>query len=280
MSSVVSARLVDAARRFSNELEECRSPEQVLDKLHDTVEPRINVLGSWRVSLKSRRASREPYTVYLHRSVSPRWLDAYWREFKNRGPSFLAQHVWRNRGACFTQSELIRTLKPSPEELWIVRLNRDYGIGDVLYCATADWWFVVYWSPKPLRVSSDTRRALKLLAELASKRIEALVGPHDDEGSVLLAPREREVFRLVVSNGTAYLPTERQIAKQLKVSENTIKVHVARVKKKLGVKTLQEAAIEIVRRYIVLALALGFELAVVADHACDFYTWARAVNCG
>src|SRR5262245_48524584 len=193
----MSDRLMSAAVRFSATVDECRTVEAVLDKLHDAVSSRINAGGIWCFSLAARRGARTRFPIYLHRSVPPAWSDGFWRSYHEHGPSFLLRYAWRTHRD-FTMTELVRKLKPPAEELWIIRHNRQHGMLDGLYIATFGWWIVIYWSPKPLRLDEETRRALRLAAEAAARRVESLIGHEDEDEEIALARREREIFRLAV----------------------------------------------------------------------------------
>jgi DNA-binding CsgD family transcriptional regulator len=246
-------RLLDAASHFLATLEGCKTPEAMLDAVHEIVSPHgIYVLGSWRVPLATRRGGREPYPVYKHPSMSDEYWDGFWQEYRTRGPSFLARHSW-NRRRDFTMFEAIADYKPIPEELWIVNHVRANGIADVLYIWPFNWHFFVYWSDEKIDVSPAVRSALRELATAASKRIDSLIGPEPDDG-VVLTPRQREVWRALMSNGTPHLASVESVAEQLNTSESSVRTHIQRVEDKLGVHTIEDAAIELVRRFVVLAL--------------------------
>lgn len=58
----------------------------------------------------------------------------------------------------------------------------------------------------------------------------------------LLTNREREVFELLVQDKTT-----KEIAKQLFISEKTVRNHISNVMQKLGVKGRSQAVVELVR---------------------------------
>lgn len=64
----------------------------------------------------------------------------------------------------------------------------------------------------------------------------------DLRGKSLLTNREREVFELLVQDKTT-----KEIAKQLFVSEKTVRNHISNVMKKLNVKGRSQAVVELVR---------------------------------
>lgn len=64
----------------------------------------------------------------------------------------------------------------------------------------------------------------------------------DQNAKPLLTNREREVFELLVQDKTT-----KEIAKQLFISEKTVRNHISNVMQKLGVKGRSQAVVELVR---------------------------------
>lgn len=58
----------------------------------------------------------------------------------------------------------------------------------------------------------------------------------------ILTKREKEVFELLISNQTTA-----QIAKELKISEKTVRNHISNVMQKLGVKGRAGAVVELLK---------------------------------
>ena len=65
---------------------------------------------------------------------------------------------------------------------------------------------------------------------------------NDQNAKPLLTNREREVFELLVQDKTT-----KEIAKQLFISEKTVRNHISNVMQKLGVKGRSQAVVELVR---------------------------------
>ncbi|WP_425263904.1 helix-turn-helix domain-containing protein [Thermoflavimicrobium dichotomicum] len=64
----------------------------------------------------------------------------------------------------------------------------------------------------------------------------------NQKGKPLLTNREREVFELLVQDKTT-----KEIAKQLFISEKTVRNHISNVIQKLNVKGRSQAVVELVR---------------------------------
>ena len=62
----------------------------------------------------------------------------------------------------------------------------------------------------------------------------------------ILTKREKEVFTLLVNGNTT-----KEIAEALKISEKTVRNHISKKKKKLGVKGRSQAVVELLRMKII-----------------------------
>ena len=60
--------------------------------------------------------------------------------------------------------------------------------------------------------------------------------------NIILTPREREIFNLLIQNYST-----RQIAKQLKISEKTVRNHISNAIQKLEVKGRAQAVVELLK---------------------------------
>lgn len=57
-----------------------------------------------------------------------------------------------------------------------------------------------------------------------------------------LTPREKEIFKLLITNNTT-----KDIAKELNISDKTVRNHISNVMQKLDVNTRYHAVIELVK---------------------------------
>ena len=62
----------------------------------------------------------------------------------------------------------------------------------------------------------------------------------------ILTKREKEVFSLLVNNKTT-----KDIAKELNISEKTVRNHISNTMQKLGVKGRSQAVVELLRMKII-----------------------------
>ena len=62
----------------------------------------------------------------------------------------------------------------------------------------------------------------------------------------ILTKREKEVFTLLISNKST-----KEIAKELNISEKTVRNHISNTMQKLGVKGRAQAVVELLRMQII-----------------------------
>jgi two-component system NarL family response regulator len=95
--------------------------------------------------------------------------------------------------------------------------------------------------------SSDPERLLGALrSAMQGEELFDAAHPRRREGEAPLAPRERDVIRLVASGNT-----NKEIAAQLGIGDETVKTLLERTYAKLGVRRRAEAVLEAKRRGIV-----------------------------
>ena len=75
-----------------------------------------------------------------------------------------------------------------------------------------------------------------------NKNYKPPVGSEGNMSKSILTKREKEVFDLLILNKT----TE-EIAKELKISEKTVRNHISNVMQKLGVKGRAAAVVELLK---------------------------------
>jgi len=240
--------LIASAVRFVRAINRYLSPEEVILALHASLHPPLHVLGAWSVPLSVRRGARHQYPIYAHPESEPFFRD-YWAAFKQHGPSVLARFAWRTRRD-FRMHDVLHAEHPDLDDLWIFELLHKHGIKDLVYIAVFDCWYVVFWSPKSLRLDKNTWCAARIAADAAVRRIEELVGVHVDSNPKLTAC-ERNVLRLLKDDRS-----EREVAGLLKVGVSTVKQYVARSRRKLRTTGLRDTIAEAVRHYGLLAMVL------------------------
>lgn len=261
----MSDRLMMAAMRFAGNIEQLKDAAAILETLHQVARlSGLNVLGAWRVPPWGQRDDVDSFRIHPHPSVPTQfWADFRVLYAKHRR-SFMAELAWQNRGP-FTMTQAMRIMKPTGEERWIVQLLDQYRIRDVFYVPNGTW-MVVYWASKPLRLGAPTEAALRLAANATAVRLQAMSRHRGKDGAgPELSSRQRAVLRLLAQG---YTPQE--IGRRLEISHGTVKEHIGRASKKLGARTATQAAVEAVRRYIVLAWLTSAVLATAAG-LCDMH---------
>lgn len=75
-----------------------------------------------------------------------------------------------------------------------------------------------------------------------SKYKPPIIGSEENMSNSILTKREKEVFELLIKNKTTS-----EIAKELKISDKTVRNHISNAMQKLGVKGRAGAVIELLR---------------------------------
>jgi DNA-binding CsgD family transcriptional regulator len=151
--------------------------------------------------------------------------------------------------AC-TWTETMRMLDPIGIDRWPYELSLQYGMRDALTCSVGRRWLVAYWSGQPLSnvLTQPSRIILFAGASFAALRLEQLI-EHDPRWMgkrARITPRELAALRLV-SMGRQ---TE-EIAKLLGIGPETVRSHLQKVQRKLGVRNRAQAAVEAVRQQLI-----------------------------
>ena len=229
------------------------TPEAVLnalDVLAKTCLPSVSVLGAARFPIKTSdwRSTRLGRDVFLHSTAPQGWWDEYvaMRSRENDPGVMLAKYSLM---AC-TLTETMQMLDPIGIDRWPYELFLKYGMRDELTCSVGRRWLVAYWSPKVLSnvLTQPMRIILFAAASFAALRLEKLV-EHDPRWMgerARITARELAVLRLV-SMGRR---TE-EVAKSLGLAEETVRSHLKKVQRKLGVRNRVQAAAEAVRQQLI-----------------------------
>src|SRR5215831_191676 len=227
---------IPALVAFTDEVVGAGTPSAVLDALQTfaTCVP-LNVMGAARLPFgvgdwRSLNLNRD---IFLHSSVPKKWWSEYAmmarREF-DPGIMMARQSIM-----AFTWTETRRMLDP---------------IRDALTCPVGRRWVICYWSSKPLNanLTAPLRILLQAAAGFTALRLEQLVDMEPDyhDERIHLTPRELAVLRLVSLGRT----TE-EVAKLLKLGEETVRTHLKKAQEKLGARNRGHAASEAIRRQLI-----------------------------
>jgi DNA-binding CsgD family transcriptional regulator len=242
---------IPALVAFTDEVVGAGTPSAALDALQTfAMCVPLNVMGAARLPLgvgdwRSLNLNRD---IFLHSSVPKKWWSEYAtmarREF-DPGIMLARQSIM-----AFTWTETRRMLDPIGVDQWPYELALKYGIRDALTCPVGRRWVVSYWSSKPLNgnLTPPLRILLQAAAGFTALRLEQLVEmePQYDDERTHLTPRELAVLRLVSLGRT----TE-EVAKLLKLGEETIRTHLKKAQEKLGARNRGHAASEAIRRQLI-----------------------------
>lgn len=121
---------------------------------------------------------------------------------------------------------------------------------DALTCSVGRRWLVTYWSRQILGkvLTPSSRIVLFAAASFAALRLEQLID-HDPRWMgkrVKVTPRELAVLR-VVSTGRQLS----EIAEVLRIGEETVRSHLKKAQRKLGVRNRPQAVAEAIRQQLI-----------------------------
>ena len=248
LNNELSAQLIGYLSRVA----ELETPADILEELHciTTKQHLVCVLGAGRFPLKFGDWSsiKIGKTVFVHKQVPEGW----WEEYIT-----LAQQGYdpglmmaRMSLAPFTWTESLRLLEPIGIDRWPYDLALKYGMRDGLTCPVGARWVVAFWSRKELsKVLIPPFRALLFTAaSFAAMRLEKLTGSDANRiGSrSRLTPRELAALRWV-SLGKQI----NEVARLLELGEETVRSHLKKAQRKLGVHNRTHAVAEAMRQHLI-----------------------------
>jgi DNA-binding CsgD family transcriptional regulator len=237
---------------FTRRVARQQVPTAVLDALHEftsNFRP-LSVLGAARFPLRTSdwHSTQLGRDVFLHVSAPVGWWDEYCAmAMREYDPGVL---MARSCLMGFTWSETMQMLDPVGIDRWPYQLSLKYGMRDALTCSVGRRWLVTYWSPQTLGkvLTQSSRIVLFAAASFAALRLEQLIH-HDPRWMgkrVKVTPRELAVLR-VVSTGRQLS----EIAEVLRIGEETIRSHLKKVQRKLGVRNRLQAVAEAIRQQLI-----------------------------
>jgi DNA-binding CsgD family transcriptional regulator len=229
-----------------------RAPGAVLDALHELASRSgpMSVLGAARFPLRASdwRSTRLGRDVFLHSSVPEGWWDDYSAmAVREYDPGVM---MARSSLMACTWTETMQMLDPVGIDRWPFELSQRYGMRDALTCSVGRRWLVAYWSRQTLgkSLTQTNRIILFAAASFAALRLEQLID-HDPRWMgkrARVTPRELAVLRMV-STGRR----NDEIARMLKIGEETVRSHLKKVQGKLGVRNRPQAVAEAIRQQLI-----------------------------
>jgi len=213
-------------------------PHAVLDALQKSAGS-LNVFSAWPID--SDHDNPDP--CFYHDNVSVEFRGEYRTSVRRFGLDPLTRYTMTTPQP-FTLTEARRKLQPVGRDRWLFHLFNDYGIRDG-FVVPHGRWVVVYWSEHALTLSPEHRMLLDVSGVAATHRISALKAVKK-EPVVELSPRELAAL-LHLSRGLRLAA----IAKQMELSEHTVRVYLRRAIKKLKAVTQTQAAVIAVRQRLI-----------------------------
>jgi len=255
INSVPNASCADlhtALVDFANQVDDLRTPSDVLDALHvvSTTKIPLNVLGAARFPVKAAgvEATVLGKSSFLHKSIPCGW----WEEYTALAKSHFTPMIFLARSSLgsFTWTETTRAFEPIGADRWSVELGLKYGMRDGLTYGVGGRWVVAFWSRKELSnvLTPPARIIICAAASFAALRLEQLAGADVERigASPRLTPRELAVLRMVsMGNQSA------DIAQALGLGEETVRSHIKKAQVKLGVRNRTQAACDALRHNLI-----------------------------
>jgi LuxR family quorum sensing-dependent transcriptional regulator len=233
-------------------LEELDTPAAVLDHLHKTLfqELQLSVLAAARFPLKwgDWTTVEKGKSVFIHRSVPRGWWDEY-AVMARRDPD-PGLIMARMSLAPFTWTESRQMLEPLGVDRWSHELALKHGMRDGFTCPVGSRWVVAFWSRRVLTgvLTEQMRAMIFLAASFAVIRLEQVTDPDPHRVGAVpqLTPRELSVLRLLsIGKRTA------EIAKHLGLGEETVRSHLKKAQRKLGVSDRTHAVADAMRQRLI-----------------------------
>jgi LuxR family quorum sensing-dependent transcriptional regulator len=210
----------------------------------------LNVLGAARIPLQTSdwRSTQLGRDVFLHPSVPEGWWEEYAATARREyDPGIMMARA--SLMAC-TWTETMQMLEPIGIDRWPYELALKYGMRDALTCSVGRRWLVCYWSRQTLSrdLTQPYRIILFAAASFAALRLEQLIDhePRWMGKRARITPRELAVLRLV-STGRQTA----EIARALKLGEETVRSHLKKVQSKLAVRNRTQAVAEAIRQQLI-----------------------------
>jgi len=213
-------------------------PHAVLDALQKSAGS-LDVFSAWPMDFDHENSD----PCFYHGSVSVKFREEYRTSVRRFGLDPLTRYTLTSPPP-FTLTEARRKLQPVGRDRWLFLLFNDCGIRDG-FVVPHGRWVMVYWSEHALKLSPEHRMLLDVSGVAATQRISALKAVKK-EPVVELSPREL-VALFHLSRGLRLAA----VAKQMELSEHTVRVYLRRAMKKLNAVTQLEAAVIAVRQRLI-----------------------------
>ncbi len=238
---------------YSAHVESFTSPLAVLRGLHEITSPalNLNVLLAMRFPRQvcDWEAMRPGTNVFLHESAPSGWWEEWLSRARYQNP--VIYFMGRMSLAPYTWSEMLHVLAPVGADRWGIELGLKYRLRDGFVCPIGGRWLVMFWSSRMLTniITEPLRIMIFAAASFAAMRLDQLIETEAETGGSYtpLTPRELAVIRLL-----SWGKSLREIAADLRLGEETVRTHLKKAKKKLGVRTQTYAVAKAMRQHLIV----------------------------
>ena len=247
-ASRARVRLANAALQFGADVLKLRTPDSILVGLQNVSQlVAINVLGAWNLPSYFKGQVAD-LTIDRNLFFHPDTPKDYWPDYQAQqtasGYSALALKARRSSTPfTITEAEMDAEAKGN----WVFDHCRKFGFRDGLYCVYANW-AVVYCSGKLVVLNPIERAFLAVTAQMAIGQLEKIRPSREPPRlDYHLTPREIAVLQHRALNST-----NEAIGARLKISAETVEVHLKHIRKKMRVDDTAIALLEAYKHGLII----------------------------
>ncbi|HZV21606.1 MAG TPA: LuxR C-terminal-related transcriptional regulator [Hyphomicrobiales bacterium] len=228
------------------------TPDEVLGQLHAITSRslHLNMFGAIRFPQKVMDwgSLKVGETVFLHGKVAKAWWEEWIRQVPHKLPVGFA--LAQMSLVPHSLTDALQIIQPIGVDRWGYELALKHGIRDAYLFPVGARWLLSFWSSKPVpkALNQPIKIVLAGAASFAVLRLDQLAGlVRDTAHTPSLTPRELAVLRLL-SIGTPF----RDLAQDLGLGVETVRTHLRKAQRKLGVRNRTQAVAEAIRQRFIL----------------------------
>ena len=243
-----------ATLKFADDISKRYTPVAVLVALQNLSRATVglSVLGAWSLPryIKERVEPRQiGVNLWLHPDIPADYWPRYQEKFAAHGLSVLALRA-RVASVPFTFAEVEKEIRERQTSSWVFDFMRSLGVRDGLYCVYRNW-SLVFISATLLALSPANRAFLGAAGQIAVGRIEQIIKAkrrhrRENRKGTDLTTRELDVLQQ-----RALRSSNADVAKELKISIETVDAHLRSIRRKLSVGDTAIALLEAYKRGLI-----------------------------